>query len=230
MIRSPQPNGSLAEKEEDVAADKNGIEMIRTKAFQGYFMWLVLLVSAGYMIMGHARGILLEASPVTDAGTLATIVGMISVFNGCGRVLFGFLYDKLSYRKTMLTIDAIFAGAVLLMFMGLKWTSGGLISMGFIGTGLFFAGAAALNSAFIRDFFGAKYYATNFAIANLNVLISSFGSTVAGSIYDALGSYGFVLSLMMLIWAAAFGCTFLIKRPSEDEADGQHLITHMVKG
>lgn len=230
FIHLPQKDDALSAKNDEVTNEKTGVEMIQTRAFQFYFIWLVLLISAGYMIMGHARGILLEASPEVDAGAIATIVGLISIFNGCGRVFFGFLYDQLNYKRTMLVIDGAFAGAVLLMFMGSKLASSGLISMGFVCTGLFFAGAASLNSAFIRDFFGARYFAANFAIANLNVLISSFGSTFAGSIYDALGSYGFVLGLMMIIWGAAFGCTFMIRRPSEEETRRQPIAAHIVKG
>ena len=188
------------------------------------------MVSAGYMIMGHGRGILLEGCPMTEAGTLATIVGLISIFNGCGRVFFGFLYDRLSYRKTMLLVDALFAGAVILTFMGLRMGSSSLISMGFICTGLFFAGAAFLNSAFIRDFFGARYYAANFAIVNLNVLISSFGSTLAGLLYDVRGSYDFVLGLMIIIWGLTFGCTFMIRRPSEEDLKIEPIAARMVKG
>lgn len=230
LIRSSQKTLLLADEREDMPADRNGSEMIQTKAFRFYFVWVVLLVSAGYMIMGHGRGILLEGCPMTEVGTLATIVGLISIFNGCGRVFFGFLYDRLSYRKTMLLVDVLFAGAVILTFMGLRMGSSSLISMGFICTGLFFAGAAFLNSAFIRDFFGARYYAANFAIVNLNVLISSFGSTLAGLLYDVRGSYDFVLGLMIIIWGLTFGCTFMIRRPSEEALKIEPIAARMVKG
>ncbi len=217
LIQSPQKLGdSVGEGAED-CADKTSGEMIQTRAFRIYFIWVVLLASAGYMVMSHGRGIVLEGCPMLEAGAVATIVGLINIFNGGGRVLFGFLYDQLSYRRTMLLVDAALAAATILTFMGLKAANSGFISMGFACTGLFFAGVASLNSTFIKDFFGSRYYAANFAIVNLNVLISSFGSTFAGLIYDALGSYSFVLGVILIIWSISFGCTFMIRRPAEEK-------------
>ncbi len=214
LMKTPQTKkvtNSVAER----CNDKNGKEMVQNRSFQIYFVWLVALIGSGYMVMGHGKNILLEANALVPAATAATIVGLISIFNGCGRMLFGYLYDRLSYKKTMFLIDIIFCLAILSCGVGLHLNSDVLIGIGFICTGLFFAGGASLNSALVSDFFGKKYYAENFAIVNLNVLISSFGSTLAGVIYDAKGSYSSVMFIMTILLLLATVCTILIKRPQE---------------
>ena len=54
---------------------------------------------------------------------------------------------------------------------------------------------------FINSFYGPKYYPTNFALINLNLLLASFGSTIAGSLFDASGSYlsSFIVVLLALL-------------------------------
>lgn len=224
VLLQPKKNTASAMNAAELTAkDKCGRDMLQTRAFQLYFVWVVLLVSAGYMVIGHGKGIILAADGSISGQNVATLVGIISIFNGLGRMFFGALYDKYSFKLTMRVINAVFLVAVVLISMGLYGKNIWLIGAGFVASGMFFAGAAALNSAFISDFFGMRYYAENFAIANLNVLISSFGSTIAGAVYDAKGSYLFVTLMMAVIWFMAVAAASKIKRPTETEADFQSM-------
>ena len=53
----------------------------------------------------------------------------------------------------------------------------------------------------------------NFSILNLNLIIASFGSTIAGALYDSSGSYLSTLFLMLGAIILSFVCTVSIKRP-----------------
>lgn len=192
-------------------------EMIANRSFQVYFVWAILLASSGYILLAHANGMLNEAVPLIDAGTAATVVSLISIFNGAGRMLWGISYDKFHYRKTMWLIEIDFALCILSLWLGIKQGNLAFMNLGYITGGLFFAGLAAMNPACISDFFGTKYYPVNFSIINMNVLISSFGSTVAALIYDKTGSFSNVVILLSVVWMMSVVCTFAIKKPQLNE-------------
>jgi OFA family oxalate/formate antiporter-like MFS transporter len=67
------------------------------------------------------------------------------------------------------------------------------------------------------DFYGVKHYSVNFSIINLNLLIASFGGTLAGAIYDREGSFSSIFMIMLFAIALALVCALLIRRPVRNE-------------
>lgn len=193
--------------------DLTTLQMLRRPSFWLFFAWAVLLSAAGLVLISQSTGIAGEIAPTASNGTIATVVGLISIFNGIGRVCFGGLFDKLGRKKTIWIINLawFFSIAVLLGAMLIK--SFPLLIAGFIFCGFSYGGITPTNSAFINSFYGSSNYPMNFSIINLNLIAASFGSTIAGSMYDATGSY---LSAIYLMAGAAILATFasvLIRRP-----------------
>lgn len=206
----PSKNENLQKKQ---VAEINTVTMLRTSSFWFYALWTILLGSSALALIAQAGGIVLEVAPDSSANTVATVVGLISIFNGVGRVLFGGLFDKLGYRKNMLLNNAMYFISVLVTILGLKTGNFPILIISFICFGLSYGGVTPTNSAFINSFYGSRYYPVNFSIINMNLILSSFGGTLAGVIYDKQGSY---LSIfMMMIAAVILGtvCTLLIQRP-----------------
>ena len=172
-----------------VAREATAAEMLRTPQFWLYYVWVVLLSAAGLALVSQAGGIARGVGSGVSAGTIATVVGLISVANGVGRVIMGGLFDKVGRSKVMqiVNIGFIITGAVLAT--ALTTRSFSLLIAGFLLGGLSYGGVNPTNSAFISSYFGMKNYALNFSIINTNLLISSFGSTIAGVLYDLSESY-----------------------------------------
>ena len=84
---------------------------------------------------------------------------------------------------------------------------------GFICTGFSYGGINPTNSAFISDYFGRKHFPVNFSIINMNLLVSSFGSTIAGILYDRSGSFLSTFLMMIGAAAAALLCSVMIHKP-----------------
>ena len=168
---------------------------------------------AGLTLVSQASGIALEAAPGMDAGTLATIVGLISVFNGIGRVFFGILFDRRGHRVTLFVPIIIFIVAAAVIGMALRSHTALMITVGFMLGGFAYGAVNPMNSAIIRNFYGPSHYAANFSLINTNLIISSFASTIAGMLYDASGSY--FSSIVMILITAAAGFVFYlgIKKP-----------------
>ncbi|MBP3239527.1 MAG: MFS transporter [Oribacterium sp.] len=187
-------------------------QVIADPSFWLFFVYAVLFSAAALALIAQARGIVTDTAPELSAGNIATIVGLISVFNGVGRVIFGGLYDRLGQKMTMILNCGLYFISVLVNLGGLKTGSLPLIILGFILFGLSYGGVPPTNSAFMMDFYGTKHYPVNFSIVNLNLLFASFGGTLAGVIYDRQGSYMTIFMIMMVAVVMAVVCTMMIKK------------------
>lgn len=206
-------NGGKAKKADGVEATP--AEMMRHPSFWLYFAWAILLSAAGLALISQASGVATEVGPDVDPGTIATVVGLISICNGFGRLVFGGLYDRVGRMVTMTLINLSFIISVSIIILALTQKSFTLIVVGFICTGFSYGGVNPMNSAVIRSFYGSKNYPVNFSIINMNLLVSSFGSTIAGMLYDRSGSFVSTFVAMIAAAVVALVCNILIRAPKK---------------
>ncbi len=198
------------------ALDVSASQMIRKPTFWMYYMWALLLSAAGLVLVSQAAGIVGQVGEGISDGMIATVVGLISILNGLGRVFFGDLFDKKGYRFTMIFNMIIFAAAGIILIFSLARGQFFGIVIGFMIGGLSYGGVMPTNSAIISDFFGRTNYPMNYSLINTNLIIASIASTMAGKLYDSTQSYmGALIMLMVLILAG--GIVFLgIRRPKAE--------------
>lgn len=211
-----EANTSKKEKKsanKETGIDVNSAQMVKRPSFWLYFVWTTLLGAAGLALISQASGIAGEVGKQIDASTIATVVGLISICNGIGRVIYGGMFDKIGRFKTMLTIVVVFFISALLLMVSFKTQNFAILVIGFMLCGASYGGITSTNSAFVNLFYGATHYPVNFPIVNLNLIIASFGSTIAGALYDSTGSYLSTIFLMLGAIALSFICTVSIKRP-----------------
>lgn len=220
FFRKPGPDFAppAAKAKKEVKNQVKGLDvgpgvMMKRPAFWMYYLWAIFLSAAGLALVSQASGIAMEVGPEVSAGTIATAVGLISIMNGVGRVFFGTLFDKKGYRATMLLDMAIFIIAGLILLTALRSGSFTLVCVGFVVGGFAYGCVTPTNSAIIRSFYGATNYPVNFSIINTNLIIASFGSTIAGSLYDASGSYMSTIFMLILVTVIGFFCFLGIRRP-----------------
>lgn len=182
-------------------------EMLKKPRFWLYYIWELLLTCCGLMIIAHASGVVAETSPAISAGAAATLVGLISIANGFGRVIFGTLYDKAGRRKSMLLICVCFAAAVGLLFLAVKTSSTVLLVFAFVLIGMGYGGIPVSNSAFTGESFGMAHYHTNYPLCNSAMLPASFGGTIAGALYDSSQSFYGVFAVILAFAALSLLCT-----------------------
>ena len=186
-----------------VAMETETKVMMRRPAFWLYYLWAILLSAGGLALVSQARGIATEAGSGVAGGTIATVVGLISIFNGIGRVILGSLYDKIGRSALMQIVNVVFIVTGIILIIALKSASFPVVILGFIVGGLAYGGVTPTNSAFVSDYYGMKNYPMNFSIINTNLIIASFGSTIAGSLYDR--SQSFISACLMIVILAAIG-------------------------
>jgi MFS transporter, OFA family, oxalate/formate antiporter len=188
-------------------------EMLKKPVFWFYYIWAILLSAAGLALVSQASGIATEVVPDLNGGTVATIVGLISILNGLGRVIFGIIYDKFSFRVTMILDMAVFILAALILYIALNHGSMALLLIGFLMGGAAYGGVTPTNSAIINDFFGKKNFALNFSLINTNLMIASFSSIIAGNLYDSTKSYVSTIIMMVVLTVVGFLFSIMIRRP-----------------
>lgn len=185
--------------------DINWKQMILRPSFWIFFLWTICIGGAGMAMMGQASGIAKEVGTNVSAGTIATVVGLISIFNGLGRMFFGNLFDKKGRRFTMMTVGIAYALSSSILVLALVTKAFVLIIVGFICCGFSYGGLNPSISAYVNSAYGARNYAMNFSVMNLNLLIASMGGTIGGMLYDASGSY-----MTTLLYMIGSGCVSLI--------------------
>lgn len=161
FIKYPKPediegyqSGAISARKPAMEADTH--RMLKTSSFWLYYLWAVLLSAAGLALVSQAGGIAAEADPGISDSTAATMVGLLSIFNGVGRVLFGMLFDRRGYRASIATDLVLYAGACIAVLLALRLRSFALLTAGFILGGLAYGGVTPTNSALISDFLEEK--------------------------------------------------------------------------
>ena len=196
-----------------VAAPREDIKpavMLKRPAFWLYYVWAIAVSAAGLALISQASGVVWEASADQTAASVATIVGLISICNAVGRVLFGGMYDKFGRSLSMQLVNGLFILTSVVLLLAMSSRSVVMVIIGFVIGGLAYSGVTPTNSAFCRAYFGPTSYPVNFPLINSNLIFASFGSTISGALYDASGSYSSTFFLIIGLAVAGVLCSLAI--------------------
>ena len=186
-------------------------QMIRRFTFWRAFLCIVLLASVGNAVISFARDVVLSVG--ASAGAATTMVGVLAVCNGLGRIATGALFDAAGRKVTMLTanITAILAAAATLLAVATSSVVlciGGLCLVGFS-----YGACPTLSASFIAAFYGNRYFATNFSVMNFNLMGASVVATLASSILTSSGGYTAPLLMLLILSMVALVLNLSIKKP-----------------
>ncbi|MFP3154717.1 MFS transporter [Lachnospiraceae bacterium ZAX-1] len=188
-------------KQEDQQMEYTTGEMVQSLSFWKFYMLAILLSSIGSSVISFAKDVLLQ---VGAAETLAIIlVGVLSVCNGLGRIVSGFLFDRVGRRKTMLLANAMAIIAPAITLFALVGSSIPLMILGMVVVGFSYGAMPPISSGFVNSFYGPKHFASNFGIANTMLVPASFSATISGMIVNTTGS--FIGVFIMLLCFAVVG-------------------------
>jgi OFA family oxalate/formate antiporter-like MFS transporter len=195
-----------------VREDWERSDMMKTRQFWMLLAMFIFAAAAGLMTIGILK--LYGIDSGLTAAAAGTAVGILALFNGAGRIFWGWTSDKIGRTIAMGVMFVLQAGMMFtLVFLGLGSTMEGLtIAAAWIG--LMFGGNFALFPAATREFFGIKNYGGNYAMVFLGYGVAGiFGPIVAGQAKDILGSYdvAFIICGVLCIVAAALA--FITRAP-----------------
>ncbi len=203
----PAPKAKAGQQGEDFSPK----QMLSRKSFYFAFFYLVLFSAVGSSAISFARDLALDVGASAAAAT--TLVGVLSVCNGLGRILTGLSFDMLGNRKTLFLAAILTIAAAGVTLAAVLMSNLALGVAGLCLTGLSYGASPTTASTFTLNFYGSKYYATNMAIMVCSAMGSSLVATLCGNLLVSSGGFvvPFVVLLAMAV-AALVLCGF-IKKP-----------------
>lgn len=208
----PQPKAKAAQGSEDFEIrDFTPGEMVRRPTFWRAFVCLVFLAAVGNTVISFARD--LSISVGAGEGLATTLVGVLSVCNGLGRILTGALFDSMGRRKTMLLANGATILAALCTLLAVFTSSVPLCVAGLCLTGISYGSCPTISSAFISAFYGVKHFPVNFSIMNFNLMGASLMATVGSLLLTSSGGYVAPFLMLLALSIAALVLNISISRP-----------------
>lgn len=207
----PKPPVKQVAKEEFEVRDYSAGEMLRRATFWKFFAYSVFTAAVGNTVISFARDLSLSVG--ASAALAVTLAGVLSIFNGLGRILSGILFDALGRRKAMMigNIAAILGPALLLVTVKSGNLTLCVVGMGFAGISYGFA--ATTSSVVIGALYGMKHFSTNFSIINLMIIPCSFMATLSSKLLMSTGSYVAPFILLLVLTLAALVLNLSIRKP-----------------
>ncbi len=187
--------------------------MLKTPRFWVFFVLALIGTGFGSGLIAHASYIFTEGGAAPGVATVA--VGLVSVMNGLGRIVFGGIHDRCGFRVS-LALDALLyivcgALAAFAVGSGASWLLIGAMML----IGACYGAVPTISASLAQEFFGPAHYGQNLSIVNLNILLASFASTLAGSMQTASGSYAGAIWLFTGLEAAALALVFVLAKTKE---------------
>ena len=211
MVFPAAKAGKTVRTENFEVRDFTTTEMLRSFTYWRAFVCLAFITAVGNSVISFARDLMLSVDAAPALAT--TLVGVLSVCNGLGRILTGALYDSLGRRMTMLAANGItiIAAGITLLAVGIH--SLPLCILGLCLTGLSYGSCPTVTSAFTSSFYGTKYFPVNYSITNFNLIAASFIAAGSNSLLISTGSYTAPFIMLLILAVCALGLNFSIWKP-----------------
>ena len=174
-----------------------------------YLMFVIFLLgaSSGLMILGALPRIATIQAGITDT---ALLVSFMAIMNAVGRIVGGFISDKIGRVNTLILIFIIQMAnmAGFLIYNNLP-----LIILGIIGAGFCFGAILSIFPALTADQFGLKNYGQNYGIVYLAWGLSGVvAPVIAANIYNRHGNYDLAYIICVIMMAFLLAVTFVLKK------------------
>jgi OFA family oxalate/formate antiporter-like MFS transporter len=190
-------------------------EALRTKQWYLLTAILALNVTAGIALISQASDAAQSIAGVS-AGTAATFVGIMGLFNGGGRVIWAALSDRIGRMTAFLGMLAIQAVCFLVLpHVAAFMVFAVLTALVYLSYG----GGFGTMPATAADFFGTRNAG---AIYGAMIVAWSIGGVagplIAASLFQASGSYTLPLTVIGIVAAAALVLPVITKPPAASPA------------
>ena len=200
-----------ARQEAFEARDYSTGEMLRRPSFWMAFVCIGLLAAVGSSVISFTKD--LSISVGAEEALAVTLVGVLSVCNGLGRIFTGALFDAMGRRFTMLCSNLLTILAAGVTLVAVVITSLPLCIVGLCLVGMSYGSCPTVASAFAAAFYGPKHFPTNFSIINFNLIGSSLMATACSSLLSSTGGYMAPFAVLLGLSSFALVLNLLLKKP-----------------
>ncbi|TWH51788.1 OFA family MFS transporter [Sporomusa sp. KB1] len=194
--------------------DKNWRQMLQDPRWYVMACMFAIAALSGLMILAHASSIgqtMFKLSPQIAA----FYVSLIAVFNMAGRIIFGFVSDKIGRPNTLAIMFTISACMLFLLTNAASYV--GFAAAG-AGIGACFGGAQAIFPSLVAENYGTKNVGVNYGITFVAFGVAAYyGPMIAANVAKANNgiytqAFWFAMVLNVIGLVITFGYKMLDKR------------------
>ncbi len=207
----PAAKPARGRKEDFEPRDYSAKEMLCRVSFWICYVYGTLHAAVGSAMFNFARDVILDFGATAALAT--TVVGVLSVCNGLGRVLCGLAFDHLGRKTAMHLSNIITVLSPGLMLVALLTGSLPLGIAAVCLAGLSYGTSPTISSTLTISFYGARDFAMNYSVSNTKLLFASFAATATSALFASTGTYFAPFALLFGFALAAFLLNFFIRKP-----------------
>ena len=200
-----------AKSEEFEQKDYTSIQMLSRPSFWFAFICISFLAAVGSSVISFAKDLALSVN--APESLAVSLVGVLSVCNGLGRIITGALFDSMGRRKTMICANILTICAAVVTLSAVYFGSLPLCITGLCLTGISYGACPTITSAFTSSFFGMKYFSTNMAVMTFTVMGGSLIATASNKIFEITGGYTSTFAMLLVLSSIALVLNTFIRRP-----------------
>lgn len=181
--------------------DWSPTRMLREPRF--WFLWTCYLVGAGagLMIISQAAPLAQELGGMNSAAA-AGAVGLLSIFNGLGRLFWGAVSDKLGRLNSLAMLFALYTVSLGLILPAAHTPA--LVLVGLALVAVSFGGYFTLMPSLTADWFGTKYLGVNYGwVFTAYGTAAILGPVIIARVKEMSG--GYLLALQVFAVMALVG-------------------------
>lgn len=191
--------------------DYTSSQMLSRPSFWLAFICISFLAAVGSSVISFAKDLALSVN--APEALAVSLVGVLSVCNGLGRILTGALFDSMGRRKTMICANILTIGAAVVTLLAVNFGSLPLCITGLCLTGISYGACPTITSAFTSSFFGMKYFSANMAFMTFTVMAGSLIATVSNKVLELTGGYTCTFIMLLSLSTIALVLNAFIRRP-----------------
>ena len=191
--------------------DYTAMEMLKTPIF--YIMLGMLFVGCvlGLMMISEASSIAQTMIGMTT-GAAALVVSILALFNTAGRIVCGWISDKIGRINTLTGVFVAAIISLLCMYIAGSSKNAALFCVGICLIGLCYGAFMGVYPGFTSDQFGIKYSTLNYGIMFIGFSAAGFvGPMIMQAVFNGTGSYRPAFLIAIVFSAAGLVVSFLYR-------------------
>ena len=184
-------------------------DVYKKASFWLFCLYVIALAAGASMVISFSKDISLA---VGAGETLATtLVGVLAICNGLGRLLCGYLSDRLTVTRVMVIAGGVSVAAAGVLLYAVSGGSVPACVVGMCATGVAYGFSPTVISGFVAKTYGMAHFSVNFSLASFTLIPCSFAATVGGVMVTKTGGFrstlilSIALAALSILLAAATG-------------------------
>ena len=172
-------------------------QMLLRPSFWMAFICISFLAAVGSSVISFAKDMAIEVK--APESLAVSLVGVLSVCNGIGRIITGAVFDIIGRRKTMICSNLLTILAAAVTLLAVSIGSLPLCIAGLCLTGMSYGSCPTITAAFTSSFFGMKHFSNNMAVMTFTVMIGSFIATASNWVLEVSGGYPATFVMLLVL-------------------------------